>query len=132
MSSFLSRNAIFAVPDIQSEDVFVPQWSGTVRVKGLTARERDQFEADILRGKGKNVEVVKQNLRAKLVVRAAVDEAGNRLFGDGDIAFLGEKSAAAIDLLYGVASRLSGISGDDEEELAKNSVSDQSADSPSA
>ena len=81
MSSFLSRDAIFAVPDIQSEDVFVPQWSGTVRVKGLTARERDQFEADILRGKGKNVEVVKQNLRAKLVVRAAVDEVGDGASG---------------------------------------------------
>lgn len=130
MSSFLTRDEILAISDITTEEVVVPQWGGkTVRVKGLTAAERDQFEADIIQGKGKNADVVKRYLRAKLVVRAVVDENGNRMFGDTDVKAIGEKSAAAIDLIYSVASRLCGLSADDEEELAKNSVSDQNADS---
>jgi hypothetical protein len=37
-----------------------------------------------------------------------------------------------MDLLFAAASRLSGISKDDEEELLKNSEGDQSDDSSSA
>lgn len=132
MSAFLSRDQIFAIPDIQTEDVFVPEWNGTVRVKGLTAAERDAYETSIVQQRGKNVELNRQNIRAKLVVLTVVDQDGNRLFADTDVRKLGEKSAAAVDLLYGTASRLAGLSKDDEDELAKNSGGDQNDDSPSA
>lgn len=132
MTTFLTRDAIFAVSDIQTEDVFVPEWNGTVKVRGLTAAERDVYETSIVSQRGKNVELNRQNIRAKLVALSVVDEAGVRIFADTDVRKIGEKSAAAVDLLYGVASRLSGLSKDDEDELAKNSGSDQNDDSPSA
>lgn len=129
MSTFLTRDQIFAAPDVETEEVHVPQWGGSVLVKAITARERDQFEMSILTGKGKNMDVVKENMRAKLVVIAVVDPDGKRIFSETDVKKLGEKSAAAIDLIYGVASRLAGLSGEDQDALAKNSVSDPNADS---
>ncbi len=71
------------------------------------------------------------DMRSKLVARSIVDEAGKRIFGDGDIKALSGKSAAVLDRLFTVASRLSGMSQDDVDELAKNSASVQSEDSGS-
>jgi hypothetical protein len=98
MSGFLTAEMIFAAPDIETEDVFVPQWGGKVRIKGMTAAERDRFEESIF-----------------------------------DIDKLGAKSAAAMDLLFAAAQRVSGISATDEEALTnvKNSDGDQDDDSSS-
>jgi len=132
MGILLNREAIFAAPDIQTEDVHIPQWGGTVRVKNLTASERDAFEESTTTQRGNNLELNHKNFRAKLVALCVVDEEGKRLFDDKDIHKLGAKSAAAMDLLFAAASRLSGISKDDEDELLKNSDGDQSDDSSSA
>ena len=132
MGILLNREAIFAAPDIQTEDVHIPQWGGTVRVKNLTASERDAFEESTTTQRGNNLELNRKNFRAKLVALCVVDEEGKRLFDDKDIHKLGAKSAAAMDLLFAAASRLSGISKDDEDELLKNSDGDQSDDSSSA
>ena len=131
MGILLNREAIFAAPDIQTEDVHIPQWGGTVRVKNLTASERDAFEESTTTQRGNNLELNRKNFRAKLVALCVVDEEGKRIFDDKDIHKLGAKSAAAMDLLFAAASRLSGISKDDEEELLKNSEGDQSEDSSS-
>ena len=131
MGILLNREAIFAAPDIQTEDVHIPQWGGTVRVKNLTASERDAFEDSTTTQRGNNLELNRKNFRAKLVALCVVDEDGKRIFGDADIHKLGAKSAAAMDLLFAAASRLSGISKDDEDELLKNSESDPSGDSSS-
>lgn len=128
----LSKQAILAAKDIETRDVEVPEWGGRVRVKALTGSERDRFEQETVARKGKNVETNLQNIRARLVVLAAVDEEGNRLFGFHDIEALGKKSAKPLDRLFTVAMELSGIRDEDVEELAKNSVSDQSDDFISA
>lgn len=134
MSGYLTAADIFAAPDIETEDVEVPQWGGIVRVKGMTAAERDRFEESIYEQRGKNMELNRQNFRAKLVALSAVDENGKLLFSQRDIERLGTKSAAAMDLLFAAAQRVSGISASDEDELtnAKNSGGDQSDDSSSA
>ena len=129
--TYLDRAAILAVPDIATEDVDVPEWGGVVRVRGLTASQRDAFEAASLQGKGKNTSVNLHNLRARLVALCIVDEDGNQLFAERDVHVLGQKSAAAIDRIYDTATRLSGIGENDVEELTKNSESDQSGDSTS-
>lgn len=129
---YLDRAAIFAVPDLQYEDVYVPEWGGTVRVRGLTAAERDAYEASILDQRGRGTRVNMRNARAKLVVLSVVDGEGRRVFADGDAEPLGEKSAAAIDRIFAVAARLSGITDRDMEELVEDFTSGQSGDSFSA
>jgi len=48
--SLLSKTAILAANDLKSEDIEVPEWGGAVRVRSFTGRERDAFEASMVRG----------------------------------------------------------------------------------
>lgn len=126
---YLTRDAILEAHDLPHEDVAVPEWGGTVRVRGLTGAERDAFEASVVGDRGKTMNM--RNLRARLVAITIVDEDGKRLFSDADVVALGSKSGAALDRLFSVAQRLSGITHGDIEALEKNSDSDQSDGSTS-
>ena len=125
----LTKDAILAASDMEYEIVDVPEWGGQVRVRSLTGTERDAFESSMLEGSGKNQKISTKDIRAKLCARTIVDMEDKRLFNDGEIAKLGAKSAAALDRVYTVASRLSKVSNEDVEELAKNSGIGLSEDS---
>lgn len=118
--ALLSKDQILAAEDTSFEDVAVPEWGGTVRVKALSGAERDQFEQSVMQRKGKRFEVNARNMRAKLVAVSVVDEDGNRLFADADVEALGKKSAAALDRVFTVAQRLSGLTDEDVAELEEN------------
>lgn len=119
--AYLTRDQILAADDIATEVVDVPEWGGEVLVKGLTGRERDQFEESILVQNGKTRPKMKlANMRAKFVALSIVDDGGRRIFDDADIESLGQKSAAALQRVFEVAQQLSGLSDDDLEELEKN------------
>lgn len=128
----LSRTDIFAVPDILTEWVDVPEWKGGVWVKGLTAAERDAYSDDCMVGKGKNKDWSILGAQAKLVVRSAVDEHGKRIFSNRDAEVLGEKSASAVMRIFNVAARLSGVTEADLEELGGNSEPSPNGASPTA
>jgi hypothetical protein len=118
----LTKQSILAKNDQAYEDVPVPEWSedgeeAYVRVRGLTSRERDAFEADIAIGEKVNYD----NVRAKLFVRTVVDENGQLIFAETDVPLLGIKSAKALARVYTAAAKLSGLTKDDVESLAKNS-----------
>ncbi|WP_461369485.1 hypothetical protein [Candidatus Darwinibacter acetoxidans] len=125
----LTRDAILQAEDLPRELVEVPEWGGCVYVRALTGAERDAFEASVVEQRGKSTKMNLRNIRAKLVALTAVDEEGKRLFTDDDAALLGKKSAAALDRVFDVAQRLSGLKDEDVEELAKNSEDDLSEDS---
>jgi hypothetical protein len=125
----LTREAILNAPDIQVEDVDVPEWGGKVRVRGLTGAERDAFEQSIMEQRGRDMSLNLRNIRAKLVALSVVDEQNNRIFSDADVKALGQKSAVALQRVFEVAQRLSGLRNEDVEELAKNSENGQSGDS---
>lgn len=132
MSKLLSRDQILKADDLPTEDVDVPEWGGTVRVRGLTGTERDSYEAAMLnfRTKGRKVdsEMDMSEFRVRLVAKAIVDAEGKRLFSDRDVRALGMKSAVALNRIYEVAERLSGLTSEDVEELAKNSETGPSDD----
>lgn len=120
MSKFLSREAILNVSDIKTEEVPVPEWGGVVLVKGLTGEQRNDYEMSLIQGKGKNRDVNMKNAVAKLVGLSIVDEDGKRIFTDADVEALGKKSGAALSRVQAVASKLSGLSDGDMDELTKN------------
>ena len=115
----LNRDAILKINDIAIEQVDVPEWGGSVFVKGMNGSERDQFEQSIVQQRGKNARVNMANIRAKLAAQTICSKDGERLFTDADVKALGGKSASALQRVFDVAQRLSGISSDDVEELAK-------------
>ena len=130
--SLLSKTAILAAQDLQTEDVEVPEWGGAVRVRNFTGRERDAFEASMVRGEGRDRKVDLTNMRARLVGLTVIDETGQRLFTDDEVDLLGAKSGAALDRVFAIAQKLNGLSGADVEELSKNSSGVPSAVSTSA
>ena len=125
----LTRDQILQAKDIQTEEVPVPEWGGAVLVRGLTGEERDGYEASIMSLRGTDAQLNLRNARAKLVVKSVVDADGARLFSDQDVAALSNKSAAALQRVFEVAQRLSGLTANDVEELTKNSGNGQHADS---
>lgn len=118
--AFLTAEQIRTVDDKQYEDVDVPEWGGTVRVRGMSGTERDAYEASILEQRGNDRKVNLANARAKLVVRCLVDENGALLFTPDDVRVLGRKSAKALERVFDAARRASGMTEADIEKLTEN------------
>jgi hypothetical protein len=114
----LNRDDILGASDIVTELVPVPEWGGDVYVKGMTGAERDKFESGIVEQRGKSQSINMANVRAKLASLTVCDEKGKRLFTEADVQALSQKSAAALQRVFSVAQRLSGIGDADVEELA--------------
>jgi hypothetical protein len=134
------RDAILAADDLPREQVSTPEWAPSgapyVYVRGLTAAERDEYEQGLTeRGPDGKVQARSsmKNLRAHFVVRVVVDENGERVFADGDVKALGEKSAAIVDRLWEKGRELSGMATVEEEENPSTGDQDEpsSSDSPS-
>lgn len=134
--TFLSAAAILAADDLQREAVEVPEWGGKVMVRGMTGAERDAYESTMLLVKGTDVGLDKAGMigaRSRICALCIVDqETGKRLFTDSQVTALGEKSGSALDRVFAVAQRLSGITKADQEELQKNSKGGQNGASGSA
>lgn len=119
--ALLTKDAILKADDLKTEDVEVPEWGGSLRLRALTGAERDTLEESLVEQKGKHQKMNMLNFRAKLVASSAVDEKGHRIFDEKDIRALSNKNAGALDRLAAVASKLSGMSPEDVEELTDSS-----------
>lgn len=126
----LTREAALSASDLPREKVDVPEWGvgAYVFVRGLTGTERDSWECYCL---AKREAIGSQGgfpgIRASLVVRATIDDDGRRIFTDADADEVSEKNGKALDRIWTVAARLSGITAEDVEELKKNSAPTPSA-----
>jgi hypothetical protein len=118
------KDQILAYDDRPIEKVPVPEWGGMlVPIRGLTSKQRDEFEKSYVMKTKKGLEVDDRglsNVRARLVSLCAMDETGNLMFNADEADVLGAKSASALNRLYDVARRLSGLTKEDVEELEKN------------
>ena len=129
MGSYLGRDAILRAAALKTEEVRVPEWADpdtdadTVLVRELRGRERDEWEASLAVQRGKQMVPDVANMRAKLVARSVVGADGEPVFTPQDVAALGELSAAALNRVFEVASRLAGLSEADMEEMGKASGS---------
>ena len=123
----LTKQAILAAADLPHEDVSVPVWGGSVRVRTMTGAERDQFRASLNAEGGTPI----GQFSAALLAATIVDESGNTLFEAADLEALQGKSAKALDVPGAVAMRLNGLGGTAVADAVKNSAADQSADSGS-
>ena len=126
--SVLSKEQILQADDLRRETVEVPEWGGEVLLRELRGRERDAFEEGSMDSK-RNVTMT--NMRARLVAASAIDEQGERLFSNKEAAALGDKSATALNRLFEVCCRLSGITSDDVDKLEKNSETHHDANAES-
>lgn len=124
--AFLSREMILAAQDIMVEEVDVPEWGGTIRLKALTGAQRDKIEQAAVVQRGRKTSMDMVNFRAKIIAASAVDEEGHLLFTEKDVVALGKKAAGVLDRLSEVASRISGMSDEDIEEMTEGFTDDPS------
>lgn len=103
----LTREAIVQAQDLKSEDVAVPEWGGSVRVRMLTGTERDALGRSMFGADGKPSMA---GYDVKLVARCMIGEDGLPLFGPDEVEQLGTKSAAALTRVYEVAERINSMS----------------------
>ena len=132
--SSLSREQILGTP-LPTEVVDVPEWDGKIRLRGLSARDRDEYEQSLLEvGRDGTTRVKKHhdNVRASLVVRCLVDENGERLFTDDEIGAVGTLDGAVINRLWQKARELSGMGEEAEEQAAEDFDNAQDGGSSSA
>jgi len=127
----LTREDILKINDIEVETVEVPEWGGSIYVRGMTGAERDRFEASVVTTRGKSTSVNLENIRAKMAALSICDKDGVLLFTEKDVKVLAGKSAAALQRVYEVAQRLSRIGDEDIDELTAGLQADPTGDSPS-
>ncbi len=124
MSNLLTKDQILSADDLQTKDVYVKPWGGSVRIRTMTAHERDRFEQMMFSNKGGKKERM-DDVRATLVSLTVIDGDGKRMFSDKDVKALSKKSAAALDKIFSEAQSLNAVSDEDVEEIAKNSEETQ-------
>ena len=128
--AYATKDAFFAGPIQRQTEVVKIPGIGNVIVRGMTAKERDQYETScIIQKNGKrNFNLI--DARAKLVMLTVVDEKGDRLFNASDVSRLSGMPASVIDKLFTVAQKLSGISDEDIDELGGELGKDYGEDQP--
>lgn len=111
----LSLDDILAAHDIVTEDVEVPEWGGTVRVISLTGEERNRIGAAMkahAAGLASEDEAVIY-FQVRVVAASLVNERDERIVKPAQALVLARKSAAALQRVWNVCARLSGL-GEDE------------------
>lgn len=111
----LDKSLILAADDVKLEKISVPEWGGDVYLKVLSGTERDQFEESYSEQKLKN-------FRVRFLLMTLCDENAARLFGDGDAALLGKKSAIVIGRLFEKGWALNAFREADVDALGEDSV----------
>jgi hypothetical protein len=128
---------ILSLPDDRKEEtVNVPEWGVTLVVRELSVKERNAYVNSGLEQQevaGGVILVSKQDplLSTRLVVAATYDENGNKVFHEGQVAALADRSASAVDRLYNVAARLSGL-GASVDDAGKDSTQTEDVTSSSS
>lgn len=109
------RDLILQARDINEEELPIPEWGVTVKLRGISAGERNDMTKASRDAEGA---VVGAELQARICVAAIIDPAsGMQVFGPGDLANLQAKSAGVIDRISQKVLKLSNLGTD-------NSVAD--------
>ena len=102
----LNKAAIIAAQDVKTEDVFVEEWGGKVRLRSISADDALEFVKDLQDSSNQAGSAL------KIIALCAVDEQGGRLFTLDDVTELRKKSFSAILTLQKAALKLNGMEAD--------------------
>jgi len=135
-SMYATKALIMAADDLAYEEMVVPEWNDMkVRVRQLTGSERGFFEGAVTKvggvGDDMSVQMDPTKMRVTLVALTLCDEKGKRIFTDREIDALGTKSSSAIERIYEVSARMSGLTAESVEEASDLSEATQPSDSTS-
>ena len=120
----LTLQEIMAAQDRTPVEVKVPEWGGVVYVVGMSGDDRDRFDTKWgakLSESSSDGPVDMAGLRALVVSKTLCDAEGVLLCSrESEVTQLGRKSSAALDKIFSLGCKLSGIDLEDDEAVAKN------------
>lgn len=132
MPPLITRAQVQQAVDIPTRDVEVPEWGGTVRVRGLNAKERIEVKDSFSGKKEGEIELADYMLPCRLIAMAAIDEQGAPIFSAEDVEMLGKKSPQVIDRLATVVAELSAMTEKSNREAGENLPAAQTGASSSS
>lgn len=127
----MTREQILSAPKVGFAEVDlsdIPGW-GVVRIKDLTADERDGIEQSCVverltkDSRGRRAikkDTTMRGLRAKFVATCVVDEQGAPLFSEADVKALGGLNAKAIDRIFTAIQDRNGLRAEDLDVFVEN------------
>lgn len=126
----LGREAILGAQDVVVEEVAVPEWGGVVYARGMTGRERAQYETSLVNVKdGRVAGLNTADSYALLALYGTVDgpdpATAQRLFTDEDLEALRHRAGAPLARIARVVLRLSGMNKEAQERMAEDFLGSQ-------
>lgn len=121
--TYFGRDAILALPDLDTTEVYIAAWDTWVRVKAMSAGQQAKLAAlTVTSSKGELDVDVSQlaGVMAQVAAWCLVDDNGARLFSDRDVEALNGKAGSALQTIFDAAMRVSGMADGDAETIAKN------------
>jgi hypothetical protein len=134
-----TRESLRKAPVRTYAEISVPEWapehdpepeSWRIRLRSLTGRERDRFEASTA-PKGQRQKQNLDNFRARLVVLCIVGEDNEPIFNNGDVKMVGEMNSAGLSRVFNKCNEMNGLTEEDVEELTEGFGSDPAESSTS-
>lgn len=108
--SILNKSAILAASDIQTADVDVPEWGGTVRVRTISVAERFKANAAAMEATKTNNDPLLFSVY--LCAACMVDESGSgEAWTAEDITALMQRANGPFERVFEAASKLNGFGG---------------------
>ena len=109
----LSREEILNAKDLETREVEIKEWHGSVLVKALSGKKRSDILQTCIDDKGK---MDLNKLYPALLVAGCIEPE----FKKADAEALNEKNSGAIETVCKVISSMSGINQEDVEDAKKN------------
>lgn len=116
--ALLTKDAILAAQDVVREELPCPEWGGEIRVRSLSGRGREAFDAEVYQARKAGREV---SIMAVLATLSVIDADDALVFDVKDAAALADKGSAPLERIYDFHRKYSGIGAATVEDAAKNS-----------
>jgi len=120
----LTLQEIMAAQDRTPIEIDVPEWGGAVYVVGMSGDDRDRFDSSWgakLSASNEDGPIDMAGLRSLVVSKTLCDADGVLLIQrESEVTQLGRKSSAALDKIFSLACKLSGIDLGDDDDAVKN------------
>lgn len=123
----LTKEQINEADDRPTLELEIPMWDGSVLLKTLSAAQKDNFDASIIDKDGNATKL--SNLRARFASLVLVDEGGEPLYTEQQAAQLGNKSSAALGLIWDKGREFNKMDADAVKDAEENSEAAQGGNS---
>lgn len=118
----ISKSEFLTPLPTKIEEVPLPEFGEgkSIKVHGMTARERAMWERQFQKADGTPRVARYQEFRERLLIACCRDDSGAPMFTLEDIVALSQQQVNVVDRIVNAAKSMCGISDDDEADLVGN------------